>query len=181
MKKVLILIVALCACLAAAASNTTKYAVESLFDGRYNNHPHTGVTILKNNQSIFKKLTVENDSKIMQEMERLIRLDEGKASNSVERYEKGEFQLILSMPSGTSIGFSRETNSQGSLFISVPLLKNTTTRIDKSRKSTKSRSQSKSTSKSRSGSRSTTTTITTSGDNIYVNDMTDGSEIVWLE
>ncbi len=106
--------------LAMAASPTfaQKFASDALFDGRYNNNPATSVSIFRNPPTVFKKIEVEGNSRILSEMEKVARKDAEKCQSTSEFYEKGEYRLLMSF-GATTICFERESKDSGSLWISI--------------------------------------------------------------
>lgn len=138
MKRRIVFILAFAALfLTAAAQKYTNLAVEALFDGRYNDHPNTSVSIIKSPGTVFRKLAVSGNQKIVSEMERLVRRDSENVDGSiVENYSKGEYEMIFTVGTA-SIGFTRSSKSDADLWVNCPINSSSS-----KRKTTKSSSRS---------------------------------------
>lgn len=122
MKRIVVFIFAVITlCLTAVAQKYTNLAIETLFDGRYNDHPNTSVSIIKSPGTLFRKLSVSGNKKIVAEMERLVRKDSEKVDGSiVENYSKGEYEMIFTIGTA-SIGFTRSSKSDADLWVNCPI------------------------------------------------------------
>lgn len=174
MKRLVIFCVIVLSALSAMAEDL---ALEKLFDGRYNNNPHTQVTIITNDYSYFRSIDVNGDSRIVREIEALLKKDKAKSSNCVEEYSNGKYSQILSFPGNVSVGFDKTSDKKANLFISKMVKSG---RSEKSRTRSTSKSTSKSSAskkKERTVSRTITRTNKDADDRVHVYTLDDGSEV----
>lgn len=169
--------------LSALSALAEDLALEKLFDGRYNNNPHTQVTIITNDYSYFRSIDVNGDSRIVREIEALLKKDKAKSFNCVEEYSNGKYSQILSFPGNVSVGFDKTSDKSANLFISKQAksgrsgksgARSTSKSISKSISKSKSSSSKK---KERTVSRTITRTNNDSDDRVHVYTLDDGSEI----
>ncbi len=140
MKRILVTFFTVAAfCLASFAQKYTNLAIEALFDGRYHDNPNTSVSVIKNPGTVFRSLKVSGNSRIVGEMERLLRKDMEKCTNTIETYENGVYELIFNS-GGANIGFTKKGKSDAELWM------NSTDSSSGRRKTSKASSKSKKTS-----------------------------------
>lgn len=127
MKRHLLLILALVATITpilsiTAAADAPRLACERFFTDKYKTNPKASVTIAKSRDSYFRSITVNNDSRIVAEIEKALQQDKKLATNTMEEYSGGtRYNLILNIPIGKhtiSVGYTRYSPSQAELFIS---------------------------------------------------------------
>lgn len=127
MKRYLLLILAIAATISPifphqAAAAAPRLACEKFFTDKYKTNPKASVTIAKSRDSYFRSITVNNDSRIVAEIEKALQQDKKLATNTMEEYSGGtRYNLILNIPIGkhtVSVGYTRYSPSQAELFIS---------------------------------------------------------------
>ncbi len=108
-----------------AESAPPRLACESLFSNKSLRNKHTQVVINTCAESYYRGLQVDNDAKIVRLIERNLEIDRKRATNTVERYDKGEtYHLILNIPNNgyiINIGFTKYNDGTASLFVEAPL------------------------------------------------------------
>lgn len=98
-------------------------AIESVFDGRYNNNAHTNVLLTKNKGKYTRMLTVTNDKNILDKVEELIKKDLDKAYSQSIANNNNDICYVLKIKSnGQIIKVVFTSNSRnGSLIIEGPI------------------------------------------------------------
>lgn len=165
MKPLLIFITLILSAISVLAQDL---AVDKLFDGRYNNNPHTSVTIITNDNTQFRSIDVKGDSRIVKEMEALMQKDRSKAYNCVEEYKGGKYSLLYNIGNNITVGLDKDSDSKASLFVSRSGMSRHTGRtITRSSSSSSSKKSKKNKKKTRTDTRTETYTITDGDVAIY--------------
>lgn len=124
MKRTLLTIMSVLLTAIVSLAISPQLACDKLFSEKNKTNPNVSITIINSTGNSFRSIRVEGDRKLVEEMERLLKEDRKRASNTVEKYRGGHaYKLILNISGDdgmVSIGFDRYSDSEAKLFISEP-------------------------------------------------------------
>lgn len=119
-KTVLTIIFALLTALAALAA-PPALDCEQYFSEKYRNRPDTKVVIVTSAGNYFRSIKVENDPALVRAIQKSVEKDSDKASNRTESYSADKTSIILNLPEGINIGYTKYKPGQCKLFVQGPL------------------------------------------------------------